>query len=400
MSEWKETEVGRIPNDWQLLAIGDFCDVTKLAGFEYTEHFDYVEDGEIIALRALNIREGRLDLSDIKRIYKKVSELLPRSKLFKDDILFTYVGANIGQFALVPENDKYHLAPNICRIRCNYENSSYYLYSYFRTNYFRESLENFSHGSSQPTLPMGSIRKIPIPLPPLPEQKAIASVLSSVDDKIELLNRQNETLEAMAETLFRQWFVVEAKDDCEEGVIPTEFDFTMGLSPPGNTYNEEEIGIPLFQGNADFEFRFPKKRVYTTDPRRYAEKFDTLISVRAPVGAQNMANEKCCIGRGVAAFRYKHNNSFYTYTYFKLKSLMNEIQQYNETGTVFGSISKSDFQSFEITIPPYDLIEGFQNRVKPIDDKIIRNCFQIRTLEKLRDKLIPKLMSGEIRVKI
>src|SRR5690606_21216602 len=104
------------------------------------------------------------DLTDIKRIYKNVSDLLPRSKLFKNDILFTYVGANIGQFALVPDNDKYHLAPNICRIRCNVENDAYYLYSYFRTNYFRESLEGFSHGSSQPTLPMGSIRKIPIPL--------------------------------------------------------------------------------------------------------------------------------------------------------------------------------------------------------------------------------------------
>jgi type I restriction enzyme S subunit len=239
-------------------------------------------------------------------------------------------------------------------------------------------------------------------------------VLSSLDDKIDLLHRQNKTLEAMAETLFRQWFVLrqpfdklsvpaqqpEADDGWEEGRIPDEFDFVMGASPPGISYNEEGIGIPMYQGNADFEFRFPKRRVFTTDPKRFAEKYDTLISVRAPVGEQNMANEKCCIGRGVAAFRYKNDNSFYTYTYFKMKSIMQEIKQFNETGTVFGSISKGDFANIEIIIPPKDLVDEFQSRVKPIDDKIIANCFQIRTLEKLRDTLLPKLMSGEIRLNL
>jgi len=245
------------------------------------------------------------------------------------------------------------------------------------------------------------------------EQKAIASVLSSLDDKIDLLHRQNKTLEQMAETLFRQWFIKpspnlsqrernsseEAKEDWDEGVLPDEFDFTMGQSPPGDSYNEEKIGVPLFQGNADFGFRFPNNRIYTTAPKRFAEKYDTLISVRAPVGEQNMAFEKCCIGRGVVAFRYKYNKSFYTYTYFKLKSLMKEIKQYNETGTVFGSITKSDFQTLEITIPPKELVEEFQKIAKLIDDKIIKNCIQIRTLEQLRDTLLPKLMSGEVRVR-
>ena len=114
-------------------------------------------------------------------------------------------------------------------------------------------------------------------------------MLNSLDDKIDLLQRQNQTLEALAQTLFRQWFVEEAQDEWKKGVIPDEFDFTMGLSPPGSSYNEDCTGTPMFQGNADFGFRFPSNRVYTTDPRRFADKFDTLVSVRAPVGAQNMA---------------------------------------------------------------------------------------------------------------
>ncbi len=131
-----------------------------------------------------------------------------------------------------------------------------------------------------------------------------------------------------------------------------------------------------------------------------AQKYDTLISVRAPVGEQNMALEECCIGRGVAAFKYKVNSEYYTYTYFKMRSLMGEIKQFNNEGTVFGSISKSDFQLLKITIPPRNIIDKFQKEVKPIDDKVIENTIQIRTLEKLRDTLLPKLMSGKVRVKM
>lgn len=236
-------------------------------------------------------------------------------------------------------------------------------------------------------------------IPPLPEQRAIASVLSSLDDKIDLLHRRNKTLEQMAETLFRQWFVEEASEEWEEGTLTDEFIVTMGQSPQGSTYNEAGEGIPMYQGNADFGFRFPSNRIYTTEPKRFAQKYETLISVRAPVGEQNMAYEKCCIGRGVAAFRYKFNSGFYTYSYFKIKSLMREIKVFNNEGTVFGSISKKDFQKLETKIPPYEIVEKFQKEVKPIDDKIILNATQIRTLEKLRDTLLPKLMSGEVRVK-
>ncbi len=275
-----------------------------------------------------------------------------------------------------------------------------FIYHLLASNNIVEKLDSIAEGatSAYPALKPSDIEDLKVSLPPLPEQKAIAEVLSSLDDKIDLLHRQNKTLENMAQTLFRQWFVEQANAEWEVGKIPDEFDFIMGQSPPGKSYNEEQNGIPMFQGNADFGFRFPANRIYTTQPKRFAEKYDTLISVRAPVGEQNMAKEKCCIGRGVATFRYKNNNSFYTYTYFKMMSLIKAIQQYNQTGTVFGSISKSDFQNMEIMVPPIKLIKKFQATAKPIDDKIVSNEAQINTLENLRDILLPKLMSGEIGV--
>lgn len=228
------------------------------------------------------------------------------------------------------------------------------------------------------------------------EQESIASVLTSIDNKIDLLHRENETLEVMAETIFRQRFIEDSKDDWTEGKLREEFDFIMGQSPIGESFNQDGIGVPMYQGNADFGFRFPTRRVFTTQPTRFAEINDTLISVRAPVGVQNMATEKCCIGRGVAAFRYKNNSSFYSYTYYKLKSLLDDIKQYNDNGTVFGSISKSDIESIDIVIPDKNIIMDFQKQVKPIDDKILNNNNEIQTLIQTRDNLLPKLMNREI----
>lgn len=254
-------------------------------------------------------------------------------------------------------------------------------------------------GTAVPILNKGDFEKIEIEIPiDISEQTAIVSVLSSLDDKIDLLHRQNKTLEQLAETLFRQWFVPARQSDSGGGTIEDEFDFTMGQSPIGEALNELKNGVIFFQGRTDFGFRFPEPRIYTTTPTRLAKKYDTLVSVRAPVGDMNMAIEDCCIGRGVAAFRYKHNNGFYSYAYYKLRSLMQQIKQFEDSGTVFGSIGKEDFKKLENVMPKKELIMQFQEKAKSIDEKIFLNTNQIRTLTNLRDTLLPKLMNGEVHI--
>lgn len=315
-----------------------------------------------------------------------------------NDVILT-TEAPLGEVALL-KNKNVALAQRIITLR-GYKNklNNIFLKYWLQSDLGQYELDSRASGTTVFGIKASVLKKIPIPVPPLPEQKSIASVLSSLDDKIDLLHRQNKTLESMAETLFRQCFVEEAQDDWVHGTLKDEFAFTMGQSPKGSSFNEEQIGTPMFQGNADFGFRFPKERVYTTEPTRFAQKLDTLISVRAPVGAQNMARSKCCIGRGVAAFRHINNPDWYTYTYFKLRCLMDEIKKFNDEGTVFGSISKSDFEKIEVIIPPASIIHNYEIMVKPLNDRVITNCFQIEKLEKLRDTLLPKLMSGEVRVK-
>lgn len=378
--EWKETTISEIVE-----LIGGGTPKTSI-----TEYWN----GDIPWLSVVDFNNGKKFVFDTE---KKITELgLEKSStklLEKGEIIISARGT-VGVVAMLGKQMAFN--QSCYGVRANEKSTNEYVYYLLKERV--SNFLQFSHGGVFDTITRDTFKEIDIFLPPLQEQKAIAEVLSSLDDKIDLLHRQNQTLEQMAETLFRQWFVEEANEGWEEGFLSEEFDFTMGQSPPGSSFNEDGIGTPMYQGNRDFGFRFPENRVFTTEPKRFAEKFDTLISVRAPVGEQNMANEKCCIGRGVAAFRYKANSSFYTYTFFKMKSLMDEIKQFNETGTVFGSISKKDFQEMEITIPPKELVVKFQNEAKPIDGKIISNCTQIRTLTALRDTLLPKLMSGEVKV--
>ena len=386
MSEWKETTLAELCSD---------------ISYGYTESAKQEEVGPKF-LRITDIANGRLDWNSVP--YCTITEdNFKKYQLIPGDIVIARTGATTGANYTIQQNDPKEVVYASYLIRYQIDKNladPFFIGHVLRSLSWSDYVDAIAGGSAQPGANAKQLGSYEIILPSLPEQRAIASVLSSLDDKIDLLHRQNQTLEQMAETLFRQWFVEEAEEGWEEGVLGDEFDFTMGQSPPGSSYNEDGIGIPMYQGNRDFGFRFPESRVFTTKPKRFAEKYDTLISVRAPVGEQNMAIEKCCIGRGVAAFRFKLNSAFYTYTYFKMKSLMDEIKQFNETGTVFGSISKNDFQEMEVTIPPMHKVESFQNEIKPIDDKIITNCKQIRTLTDLRDTLLPKLMSGEVRVKL
>ncbi|MBN1458581.1 MAG: restriction endonuclease subunit S, partial [Armatimonadetes bacterium] len=171
---------------------------------------------------------------------------------------------------------------------------------------------------------------------------------------------------------------------------------TMGQSPPGDTYNEIGEGLPFYQGRTDFGFRFPTRRVFCTAPTRFAEANDTLVSVRAPVGDINLAAERCCIGRGVAAIR--HESRAISYTYHTVHSLADAFAHFEAEGTVFGSIGKKEFQGIKCLAPPAGIIDAFEALASPLDQAIAIDEQQSQTLAGLRDALLPRLLSGKLRV--
>jgi len=382
-------------NEWKTYRLSEIVELIG-GGTPRTSNPEYW-NGNIPWLSVADFNTGRKYVSLTEKTISEKGLNESSTKLLKPGDIIISARGTVGVVAVLDKSMAFNQSCYGVRANISLSTNDYIYYL------LKDTIPGFlqiAHGGVFDTITRDTFYEIDVSLPPLPEQTAIASILSSLDDKIDLLHRQNATLEKMAETLFRQWFIEEAKEEWGTGKLGDEFDLTMGASPPGESYNEEGFGIPMYQGNADFGFRFPTNRVFTTDPKRFAEKYDTLVSVRAPVGEQNMANERCCIGRGVAAFRFKKDNSFYTYTYYKMKSLINDIKQFNETGTVFGSISKSDFENIEIVIPDKISIHKFQNEANPIDDKITTNTIQVRTLTALRDTLLPKLMSGKVRVEM
>ena len=176
--------------------------------------------------------------------------------------------------------------------------------------------------------------------------------------------------------------------------IDEEFDLTMGQSPPGSTYNETQEGLPFYQGRTDFGFRFPTQRIFCTAPTRFADVGDTLVSVRAPVGDVNMATERCCVGRGVAAARHKSRSR--SYTYYFMRAIEEVFNRFEAEGTVFGSISKKDFCNIQCVKPSGKIITEFERVAAPIDEMISNNEQESRSLVTLRDTLLSKLLSGEI----
>ena len=230
----------------------------------------------------------------------------------------------------------------------------------------------------------------------LDEQNAIVGTLESIDRKLIVNEQLNDNLQQQAMSLYAEMFLNSSDSNVTSGTLSDIAVITMGQSPSGSSYNEDGVGEVFYQGRAEFGFRFPKRRLFTTEPKRIAEAGDVLLSVRAPVGDLNIAYERCCIGRGLGAIHSKTgHSSFVLYTMFALRS---QLDVFNGEGTVFGSINRDALNAIPIDIPPVTEIDQFEVVAHPIDELIRANYEENCRLEAIRDSLLPKLMSGEIDI--
>lgn len=192
---------------WEQCKLGEIADVTKLAGFEFTEHVVYSDEGNIIALRGLNIKNGQLVLDDVKYIDNSNFSKLNRSKLYINDIMFTYVGT-VGEVAIIKENDHFYLAPNVSRIRIESDDSPEYISQYMRTEqFYKKIIFPLIATSSQPALSMENIRKFIICLPKnKEEQSQIAGCLSSLDHLITHHQRKCDETKKLKKYMLQKMF--------------------------------------------------------------------------------------------------------------------------------------------------------------------------------------------------
>lgn len=384
MEEWKECKLSEIMD----LISG---------GTPKTSNPDYW-GGDIPWISVKDFNGERRYVGDTeKKITKLGLENSSTKILSKGDIIISARGT-VGELAIIPSDMAFN--QSCYGLRAKDFVDSCFLYYLLKQSV--NILKHNTHGSVFDTITRETFENISVKLPPLPTQQKIAAILSSLDDKIELNNKINTNLEQQAYALFKNWFVDfdpfggKMPEGWKVGKLSEIAEITMGQSPDGKSYNENGEGTVFYQGRAEFGTRFPTRRLFTKEPKRIAKKFNTLMSVRAPVGDTNIANEDCCIGRGLAAIHSKDNHqSFVHYTVLALRS---QLDIFNGEGTVFGCINRDALNNMEIVIPAKNELDKFEKIVASLDADIYNRSEENDRLKNIRDTLLPKLMNGEIEV--
>lgn len=359
----------------------------------------FVDDG-IPVLNGSNLNGFFLTEDSFRYVTEEKADSLGRANAHRGDIVITHRGT-LGQIVCIPEtskHDRYVISQSQFRVKCNEKVLPEYLVYYFHTAIGQHKLLSNASQVGVPALARASttFQKIEVEIPDIKTQQKAVSVLNAIEAKINVNRSINENLEQQAKALYQQMFIENTSPDWVGGSLRDIADITMGQSPSGSSYNEDGIGAIFFQGRAEFSFRFPTIRLYTTEPKRMACANDILMSVRAPVGDLNIAHTDCCIGRGLAAIHSKTNHqSFVLYTMFSLRK---QLDVFNGEGTVFGSINRNSLNDMPILIPSDETIEEFERIVAPMDAEIRNNYDEICRLQAIRDALLPRLMSGELDI--
>lgn len=386
---------------FDMIKLGEISDITKLAGFEFTKHIEYKEDGEIIALRALNLRKGELDLSEIKRIDRDVSDSLTRSKLYENDILLTYTGNGYGDCAMITENGKYHLAPNICKITPNTATADpYYLYAYIRSNAFYQTMSSNMTGSSQPTIPMKTIRVLEVPVPDIEIQKKIGSISKSIDNKIRTNRQINRNLSEQAKAIFEQELLRfdDLPEDWNGGNLSDIADYLNGLAMQKFRPAEGEDGLPVLkikelrQGSCDLNSELCSPNV---KPEYIIRDGDVIFSWSGSLLVDFWCGGNCGLNQHLFKVTSKKYDKWFYYAW-TLYHLDRFIAVAADKATTMGHIKREELSKAEVLIPSKFDYERIGEVLEPIYDMIVSNRKANRKLAMLRDVLLPKLMSGEL----
>jgi type I restriction enzyme S subunit len=289
----------------------------------------------------------------------------------------------------------YYILPN----DDNYELK--FLFYFLRTL----GLEELNEDSAVPGLNRNTFYSLETAIPLLPEQRAIASILSSLDDKIDLLHRQNKTLEALAETLFRQWFVEEADESWEEKSLYDLMEIIGGGTPKTeiSEYWDGEInwmsGKDITANHKQFILTTEKNISMTglkNSSAKVLPKFASVVSARGTVGKICLLSRPMAFSQTNYGILPKIKDCFF-FSYLLLSYSVEELQS-AAYGCVFDTITTNTFKEHKISIPKESEILKLEAKVSSLFYKMFSNENQIRTLTQLRDTLLPKLMSGEIRL--
>jgi len=416
MIEFKETDIGQIPVHWSLMTVDDIKSPTKksiISGpFGSSISAKYFVDSGVPVIRGNNLSlDIHIKFKDDGYVYitdEKANELGTWAE--KDDLIFTAVGT-IGQVGILLGKEtysKYIISNKQLRLRVNTELiEPLYAYYWFASPFMVDMILQRNTGSSVPLINLSVLKSLLIPIPPKKERTSILNIISSLDNKIDLLHRQNATLEKMAETLFRQWFIEEAKEDWATGKVSDLIKILSGFAFKSSSFVESgKYRLITIKGVQDGYLELNNADRIEELPDRLPEFCkleigDILLSLTGNVGRCCLVDTKdLLLNQRVAKLEpMKERDRAYTYFLFRLPQIKQLLEEMGK-GTAQSNLSPIETSNMELIIPDESRLEEFSAIATPWLNKLLFNKKSIQTLTQLRDSLLPKLMSGEVSVDI
>jgi len=435
-----------LPEGWVETTLGEAVEILDGdRGKDYPKNEEFHANEHCLFLNTKNVPDTKFHFSATSFVTREKDSLLRKGKLKRGDYVLTTRGT-LGNYAFYGEHilyDNIRINSGMVVLRAKDFVNKLYFGCWLRSNGFSHQVTQLSSGTAQPQLPIKDLRTFLINLPPLPEQKAIADMLSSFDEKIELLREQNKTLETLAQTIFKEWFVnfnyPDATGEMVDSDNPLAGKTTEGSPLEGESVSSNQLGeIPkgwrvvkvteLFEvrdgthdspkqkesgkllitskhlqnHKLDFEsaYLISEEDYENINKRSLVETSDILFSMIGTIGLTYFEQSKNIdyAIKNVGLFKTSQNSSWAYYTYLWLTSSLGKDYVYsNKSGSTQEYISLTSLRNIIYCEPPESLLGAFNSAVSEVFCKIKNNTSQILTLSKTRDTLLPKLMSGEVR---
>ncbi|EJH8488147.1 restriction endonuclease subunit S [Escherichia coli] len=399
-------------SEWTPIKLGSIVNITNGFAFKSENFLTSLTFNTLPVLKIKNVANGDVHLKDVQ--YHLIDSKYDKYTSSKGDILITLTGNHpqaLTQVVGAVSKQKFDTLAYINQRVAKIDPISSlafkdFIYYFLKEKSTHDYLASQSSGSAnQANISKADIENVELLLPPVTEQIAIASVLSSLDDKIDLLHRQNKTLESMAETLFRQWFDVDSNDEWQEKNVLDIFTLVGGGTPKTSVAEYWTDEIPWISGGdisaAHQGYLYSTEKSISlaglqNSSAKLLPKNSTVISARGTVGkyallARDMAFSQS--NYGIVSKIGSYPFFIYLLVGFIVDDLLTAAY-----GSVFDTITTRTFESVNLKFPSLNSIEKFNEEISPIFSKKETNTQQIKTLENLRDTLLPKLMNGEVRV--
>jgi type I restriction enzyme, S subunit len=379
-----------IEENWETWSLPDVLEFREGPGILAR---DFRNEG-IPLIRLAGLKQGSAILSGCNYLDPEMVELRWRQFRVRTGDVLLSTSASLGEVAVVDDVAQGAIPYTgiiLFRPKDDRVHAGFIQYA-LRAPSFKRQIEAMGVGSVMRHFGPSHLKSMTLDLPSNTQQLAIVDVLGALDDKIAVNDRVVGVSHQLA-----QVHTVAALSGVERTPLGELAEVTMGSSPPGDTYNEVGVGLSFYQGTRDFGFRFPSQRVWCDKPVRVAPEGATLVSVRAPVGRLNVATEKCCIGRGLAALVSKFGTP--SVLFHSLSAITDVWAPFEAEGTVFGSINKKQLEGLAVPLADPTTARALEEVLAALDARVEQLFVETASLRDLRDALLPALMSGRMRVR-